>query len=191
MSRITSRPVRVIAAPVQASNASSNASAGARVRRARHADFAALLRRDGEGLSDDDLLAAAPDDEREPEHHEEQSLAQRIGSASQRVVAAVLRREQQMLELAHALARHVADFTSNLAIRPAGHWEVTLRIDPQRLPGTQLHLMLSPAVLLLRFDVESTHTRELLLQHAGLLERELRQLLASQGEARTLELTVH
>jgi type III secretion control protein HpaP len=29
------------------------------------------------------------------------------------------------------------------------------------------------------------------LHHAGLLERELRQLLASQGEARTLELTIH
>jgi type III secretion control protein HpaP len=29
------------------------------------------------------------------------------------------------------------------------------------------------------------------LHHAGLLERELRLLLASQGEARTLELTVY
>ncbi|MBN3751832.1 type III secretion protein [Paraburkholderia sp. Tr-20389] len=188
MSRITSRPVRVIAAPVQASNASS---AAARVRRARHADFAALVRRDGKPSSDGDLLTVAPDDEHEHERHEEDSLAQRIGSASQRIVAAVLRREQQMLELAHVLARHVGDFASNPAIHQAGHWEVTLRIDPQRLPGTQLHLTLSPAVLLLRFDVETADTRQLLLQHAGLLERELRQLLAMQGEARTLELTVY
>ncbi|MEM5340297.1 type III secretion system protein SctP [Paraburkholderia azotifigens] len=187
MSRITSRPVRVIAAPMQ----TSNASAGARVRRTRHADFAALVRRNGKALPDDDLLAAMSDDDREPEPQAEPSLAQRIGSASQRVVSAVLRREQQMLELAHVLSRHVAEFASNPAIRHAGHWEVTLRIDPQRLPGTQLHLTLSPAVLLLRFDVETSDTRQLLLQHAGLLERELRQLLASQGEARTLELTVH
>jgi type III secretion control protein HpaP len=179
--------VRVIAAPMQA----SNASASARLRRARHADFAALLRRDGKALPDDDLLTAAPDDEHDADRHAEQSLAQRIGSASQRVVAAVLRREQQMLELAHVLATHIAEFASNPAIRQAGHWEVMLRIDSQRLPGTQLHLTLSPAVLLLRFDVERDDTRELLLQHAGLLERELRQLLASHGEARTLELTVH
>ncbi|BCG01471.1 hypothetical protein PPGU19_060390 (plasmid) [Paraburkholderia sp. PGU19] len=180
MSRTTSRPVRVIAAPAQA----SPASAGARMRRARHADFAALLRRD-------DPLAVSLDDEAQQEHPAEESLAQRIGSASQRVVAAVLRREQQMLELAHVLARHVVEFASNPAIRQAGHWEVAMRIDPQRLPGTQLHLTLSPSVLLLRFDIESADTRELLLHHAGLLERELRQVLASQGEARTLELTIH
>lgn len=180
MSRTTSRPVRVIAAPAEG----SPASAGARMRRARHADFAALLRRD-------DLLAVSVNDEAQQEHHAEESLAQRIGSASQRVVAAVLRREQQMLELAHVLARHVVEFASNPAIRQAGHWEVAMRVDPQRLPGTQLHLTLSPAVLLLRFDVESADTRELLLHHAGLLERELRQVLASQGEARTLELTIH
>ena len=180
MSRTTSRPVRVIAAPAQ----TSPASAGARMRRARHADFAALLRRD-------DPLAVSLNDEAQQEHHAEESLAQRIGSASQRVVAAVLRREQQMLELAHVLARHVAEFASNSAIRQAGHWEVAMRIDPQRLPGTQLHLTLSPSVLLLRFDVESADTRELLLHHADLLERELRRLLASQGEARTLELTIH
>ena len=187
MSRITSRPVRVIVAPMQ----TSNASASARIRRARHADFAALLRRDGKPSPDGDDLAATPDDQRDADRHAEQSLAQRIGSASQRVVAAVLRREQQMLELAHVLATHVAEFASNPAIRQAGHWEVTLRIDSQRLPGTQLHLTLSPAVLSLRFDVERADTRELLLHHAGLLERELRRLLASQGEARTLELTVH
>ncbi|BCF93618.1 type III secretion system protein SctP [Paraburkholderia largidicola] len=186
MSRTTSRPVRVIAAPSQ----TSPASAGARMRRARHADFAALLRRDDKPTPDD-LLAAPFNDDAQHEHHADETLAQRIGSASQRVVAAVLRREQQMLELAHLLARHVADFASNPAIRQAGHWEVAMRIDPQRLPGTQLHLTLSPAVLLLRFDVESADTRELLLHHAGLLERELRQLLASQGEARTLELTIH
>lgn len=186
MSRTTSRPVRVIAAPAQ----TSPVSAGARMRRARHADFAALLRRDDKPLSDD-LLGASFNDDAQHEHHTDETLAQRIGSASQRVVAAVLRREQQMLELAHVLARHVADFASNPAIRQAGHWEVAMRIDPQRLPGTQLHLTLSPAVLLLRFDVESADTRELLLHHAGLLERELRQLLASQGEARTLELTIH
>ncbi|MFP3550290.1 type III secretion system protein SctP [Paraburkholderia sp. SIMBA_049] len=186
MSRTTSRPVRVIAAPAEA----SPASAGARMRRARHADFAALLRRDDKP-SPDDLLTVSLNDEAQHEHHAEESLAQRIGSASQRVVAAVLRREQQMLELAHVLARHVAEFASNSAIRQAGHWEVAMRIDPQRLPGTQLHLTLSPAVLLLRFDVESADTRELLLHHASLLECELRQLLASQGEARTLELTIH
>lgn len=187
MSRITSRPVRVIAAPAQA----STASAGGRVRRARHADFAALLRHDDTQASDDALPSR---DERRTDEFEDDrqaSLAQRIGSASQRVVAAVLRREQQMLELAHVLARHIAEFASNPAIRQAGHWEVALRIDPQRLPGTQLHLTLSPAVLLLRFDVETSETRELLLHHAGLLERELRHLLASQGEARTFELTVH
>jgi len=44
---------------------------------------------------------------------------------------------------------------------------------------------------LLRFDVERADTRELLLHHAVLLERELRHLLALQGEARALELTVH
>ncbi|MEX3972617.1 type III secretion system protein SctP [Paraburkholderia caribensis] len=186
MSRTPSRPVRVIAAPAQ----TPPASAGARLRRARHADFAALLRRD-DTPSPDALLAASLDDEASPQHHADDSLAQRIGTASQRVVAAVLRREQQMLELAHGLACHIAEFASNPAIRQAGHWEVAMRIDPQRLPGTQLHLTLSPAVLLLRFDVESADTRELLLHHAGLLERELRQLLASQGEARTLELTIH
>jgi len=186
MSRINSRPVRVIAAPAQA----SSSAASTRMRRSRHADFAALLRRD-EPPAPDDLLASQHDEDEQQRHDPQASLAQRIGSASQRVVAAVLRREQQMLELAHVLARHIAEFASNPAIRHAGHWEVALRIDPQRLPGTQLHLTLSPAVLLLRFDAETADTRELLLHHAGLLERELRQVLASIGEARTLELTVH
>jgi type III secretion control protein HpaP len=112
MSRTTSRPVRVIAAPSQ----TSPASAGARMRRARHADFAALLRRDDKPTPDD-LPAASFNDDTQHEHHADETLAQRIGSASQRVVAAVLRREQQMLELAHLLARHVADFASNPAIR--------------------------------------------------------------------------
>ncbi|WP_109477460.1 type III secretion system protein SctP [Paraburkholderia sp. C35] len=183
MSRINSRPVRVIASPAPA----QSTSASVRTRRARHADFATLLRRDDPPSRD------APFDHhhREPSHEPAQDLAQHIGNASQRVVAAVLRREQQMLELAHVLARHIGEFASNAALREAGHWEVILRIDPQRLPGTQLHLTLSPAVLLLRFDVQANDTRELLLHHAGLLERELRQVLASQGEARTLELTVH
>ena len=184
MSRITSRPVRVIAAPGQTSSAS------ARVRRARHADFAALLRRDR--VEEAPPEPSLPfDDPGECRDQADYTLAQRIGNASQRVLAAVLRREQQMLELAHVLARHVAEFASNPAIRHAGHWEVALRIDPQRLPSTQLHLTLSPAVLLLRFDVERADTRELLLHHAVLLERELRHLLALQGEARALELTVH
>lgn len=188
MSRLSTRPVRVIAS----SGEDSSRSAGVRLRRSRQADFGSLLRRDGALPGAERTSPGTPiDDEADTPRREELTLAQRIGSASQRVVAAVLRREQQMLELAHLLAQHIAELASNAAIRQAGHWEIAMWIDPQCLPGTHLHLTLSHAVLLLRFDAEGTDTRELLLQHASLLEREMRHLLAVQGESRTLELTVH
>ncbi|MCA8002729.1 type III secretion system protein SctP [Burkholderia metallica] len=188
MSRIPSRPVRVIA---------SSTRTHLRVRHTRNNDFAALLRRTGafppatEKQSIDTDLAFGQDNAEQLAADVDYSLDRRIGNASQRIVTAVLRREQQILELAYTIARDITEFAANPAIRQSGHWEVTLRVDPQRLPGTQLHLTLSPATLLLRFEVETADIRELLLLHAGLLERELRKLLARQAEPRVLELTVH
>jgi type III secretion control protein HpaP len=190
--KITSRPVRVIAAPPQ----TSRTSAGAAARRSRQTDFAALLRRDPKFPGDaareqtgaEDRDADEPDDahgQRRPA-----TLAQCIGQASQRVVGAVLRSERQVLEVARLIASDVAEFATNPAIRQGGHWEVELRIDPRRLPGTQLRLILSPALLSLRFNVEAAPTRALLLFHVGALEHTLRSLLEGHGEPRVLEVSI-
>jgi len=193
MSRITSRPVRVIAAPPSTAR---SAATGPAARRSRQADFAALLRRDPKFAGDEAAREhphdAEPDAD-EPDDAQQRrpaTLAQCIGRASQRVVSAVLRSEQQVLDVARLIASDVAEFAANPAIRQGGHWEVELRIDPRRLPGTQLRLILSPTVLSLRFNVEASETRALLLFHIGALERTLRQLLEGYNEPRTLELSI-
>jgi type III secretion control protein HpaP len=53
-----------------------------------------------------------------------------------------------------------------------------------------LNLTLSPAALSLRFDVQDAQAKQLLLLHSGMLERELKTLLDSWSEPRSLTLTI-
>jgi len=181
MSRIAQRPARIITPP------EASATGASRTRRARRFDFASLLRRESEPMRED---AFAHQQEEADARQQDESLAKRIGAASATVVEAVYRQQQRFIELAGVIASQVADFASNRSLADAGTWEVTLPLDPRVLPDAVLHLTLSPALLSLRFDVNDTDARELLLLHGNVLERELKTLLAGWGESRQIELTV-
>ena len=71
-----------------------------------------------------------------------------------------------------------------------GQFDANLPLDQKLLPQTTLYLSLSRFRLQLRFDAPDTATRQLLLEHSALLERELDTLLRAWGEAREIELTV-
>jgi type III secretion control protein HpaP len=132
--------------------------------------------------SDDDTTG-----ERDPlsfAHRE--ALAERVCVAAQPAIDALFRTQGHFLEL----ATEVAAFCADQAVGDAGHWEVRMPLDPRIFPGTTLFLSLSPLRLSLRFDTQSIETRQLLLHHSAMLEREVDTLLRAWGAPRDIELTV-
>lgn len=205
MSRIH-RPARIIA---PASDTVDNVGSP----RTRRIDYSTLLRRlaprtadaDPHGTADDERGtaqsepgAADHDDTGQPPPHTGErrttrpgdSLAERIGSVSVPIVDAVYRQQNQFIELTARVAREIAAFCANRAITQSGNWEVRLPLDPKVLPDTTLYLTLSPLCLQLRFDAQDPSSRQLLLQHSRLLDRELTLLLDAWGEPRQVEITI-
>lgn len=119
-----------------------------------------------------------------------EAVTQRVCGATLPVVDALFRTQGQFLELATSLATEVTAFCANPAIGNAGNWEVQIPLDPAVLPDTTLYLSLSCFVLSLRFDTSSAETKQLLLNHSAMLEREIDSLLKAWGAPREIELTV-
>ncbi|OAJ61461.1 hypothetical protein A6V36_24100 [Paraburkholderia ginsengiterrae] len=119
-----------------------------------------------------------------------EAVTQRVSGATLPVVDALFRTQGQFLELATSLATEVTAFCANPAIGNAGNWEVQIPLDPAVLPDTTLYLSLSCFVLSLRFDTSSAETKQLLLNHSAMLEREIDSLLKAWGAPREIELTV-
>lgn len=143
-------------------------------------------------------------DDEEPDDHADQSgdigdpaaasqreaVTQRVCGATLPVVDALFRTQGQFLELATSLASEVTAFCSDPAIGNAGNWEVQMPLDKAVLPDTTLYLSLSCFRLSLRFDTSNTETKQLLLNHSTMLEREIDSLLKAWGAPRDIELTV-
>ncbi|MGV2292958.1 type III secretion system protein SctP [Trinickia sp. YCB016] len=121
---------------------------------------------------------------------ERQALRARVTHAAAPVVSAVYQQQQRFLQLLGSLAREIGGFCGDPSIAEAGNWEVQLPLDPKLLPHTTLYLTLSRFSLQLRFDTPDIATKQLLLDHSALLERELDTMLRAWGEARDIELTV-
>lgn len=197
LSRFTRRAARIIA-PDSTGSGGAPAVSAERMRRARGFDYAALVRREHD--SQDDTLAQqnatpfAPDDEEREAGHDRTrapaTLAERVGAGSAPVIEAVYMQQQGFIELAGSIAREVAQLGANRFVAESGSWDLTMRLDPQLLADTVLVLALSPAALSLRFDVRDAQARQLLLLHSGMLERELKALLDSWSEPRSLTLTL-
>jgi type III secretion control protein HpaP len=158
--------------------------------RNRRVDYAALMRR-----------ARMPEQHHaqqdEPHHHEEHearadesALAERIGHVCVPIVDAVYRQQGQFIDLTARVAREVAAFCANPAVTRSGNWEVQMNLDPRILPDTTLYVTLSPRSLQLRFDAQDTSSRQLLLQHHRMLDRELTTLLEAWGEPREVDIAI-
>jgi type III secretion control protein HpaP len=195
--------VRVIATPGDGADAQPARSG----RRGPRVDYAALLRRgrtppsrQDAGADGDDpgppteaaTLAAqsAPSEHGHGSHDPVDMLAGRIETRSSPIIEAVYLQQQHFLDLSRRIAAEVAAFCGNRTIAQAGTWDVRLPLDPAVLPGTLLLLSLSPLCLSLRFDVDDVHTRQLLLHHCGVLERELISLLDAWGTPREVDITI-
>lgn len=117
-------------------------------------------------------------------------LPERLAHVTLPIVDSMFRTQSHFLELATSLATEVAAFASDQAIGDAGNWEVQMPLDRAILPDTTLYLSLSRFRLSLRFDTPDADTKQLLLHHSALLERELDQLLRAWGTPRDIELSV-
>jgi type III secretion control protein HpaP len=136
------------------------------------------------------LLASSAGNARSPSSSERAAIGARVADAAQPVVNAVYRQQQRVMQVLGSLAREIGSFCGDPSIVEAGNWEVQLPLDQKLLPHTTLYLTLSRFSLQLRFDTTDTGSRQLLLEHSALLERELDTLLRAWGEARDIELTV-
>lgn len=169
-----------------------------RKRRAGGFDYAALVRHGHD--PEHDALAeqrgnpfAVKAEERDADQNrssDEATLAGRVGAGSAPVIEAVYMQQQGFIDLAASIARAVARLSADRFVTGSGNWDLTMRLDPNLLADTVLNLTLSPAALSLRFDVQDTHAKQLLLLHSGMLERELETLLDSWSEPRSLTLTI-
>lgn len=117
-------------------------------------------------------------------------LPERLAHVTLPIVDSMFRTQSHFLELATSLATEVAAFASDQAIGDAGNWDVQMPLDRAILPDTTLYLSLSRFRLSLRFDTPDADTKQLLLHHSALLERELDQLLRAWGTPRDIELSV-
>ncbi|MCU9952149.1 MULTISPECIES: type III secretion system protein SctP [Burkholderia] len=106
------------------------------------------------------------------------------------VVSVIFERQERALQIVSLLTREIGTFCSDRAIVSAGNWEVQVPLDPELLPHTTLHVALSRFNIRIRFDVPDGETRDLLLKHSVLLERELDKVMRSWGEARDIHLSV-
>lgn len=213
MSIIEPRPLRIIRTDLETAQKIDDA-------RKRRVDYATLARRSraqrppsrAAGSASDDIaagngepgggelfagLAGADHEPVEPPSRDDDiatyqhaALAAQVGGATLPAVDALLRQQGRFFELAMALATEVAAFCADQAVGDAGNWEVKIPLDPQVLPDTTLYVSVSRFRLSLRFDTSCTETRQLLLCHSGMLERELDSLLAAWGTPRDIELTI-
>ncbi|MFL9864607.1 type III secretion system protein SctP [Paraburkholderia fungorum] len=138
----------------------------------------------------DDSADQAADISDQAAASQREAVAQRVCGATLPVVDALFRTQGQFLELATSLANEVTAFCSDPAIGNAGNWEVQMPLDKAVLPDTTLYLSLSCFRLSLRFDTSSMETKQLLLNHSAMLEREIDSLLKAWGAPRDIELTV-
>lgn len=95
-----------------------------------------------------------------------------------------------MLDLVYKLAQEIAAFCSDRSINETGTWDAQLPLDAHLLQDTTLNLTLSYSTLSLRFDTGDDDTRQLLLAHASMLERELDVLMRAWDAPRQIQLTV-
>jgi type III secretion control protein HpaP len=123
-------------------------------------------------------------------HDPGDTLADRIGTVSSPIIEAVYLQQQHFLQLSGRIAGEIAAFCGNRSVSQAGTWDVRLPLDPEVLPGTLLLLSLSPLCLSLRFDVDDVNTKQLLLHHCGVLERELISLLDAWGAPREVDISI-
>lgn len=214
MPLIDPRPIRIIAAALDARQRSERAAH----RRFDYAAFARRARErlaqvdadageppaSGSGETPLDQWAqASPDDEHDggspgkspldlsrDQPARDASIAERLPRATLPVVRAMFDAQSQFVKLAATLATEVASFCADLSITASGNWDVQLPLDKALLPDTILYLSLSPFHLSLRFDTQSALSRQLLLDHSALLQRELHSLLRAWGAPREVELTV-
>jgi type III secretion control protein HpaP len=181
-------------------------------RRGRRVDYAALLRRgrtppsrlDGDGNPDSDAQSgedtsdAAGNLPQPPTQSggwhrpsgPDDTLAERIGTVSSPIVEAVYLQQQHFLTLSRRIAAEIAAFCGNRSVSQSGTWDVRLPLDPNVLPGTLLLLSLSPVCLSLRFEVADVNTKQLLLHHSSVLQRELTTLLDAWGTPRDVDITI-
>ncbi|WP_423760239.1 type III secretion system protein SctP [Burkholderia sp. NLJ2] len=117
-------------------------------------------------------------------------LFEHVRHAIAPVVSVIFERQERFLKIAGLLTREIGAFCSDSAIVSAGNWEVQVPLDPELLPHTTLHVALSRFNIRIRFDVPDGETRDLLLKHSVLLERELDKVMRSWGEARDIQLSV-
>jgi type III secretion control protein HpaP len=161
--------------------------------RQRRIDYANLMRRtrtpEHHDTSHDEPQEQHEWHDDEP-RAEQATLAERIGSVCVPIVDAVYKQQGQFIDLTARIAREVAQFCSNRAITGSGNWEVQMSLDPRILPDTTLYLALSPRCLELRFDTQDTSSRQLLLQHVRMLDRELTTLLEAWGEPREVDIAI-
>ncbi|APF95256.1 type III secretion system protein SctP [Burkholderia pseudomallei] len=114
----------------------------------------------------------------------------RVRHAIAPVVSVIVERQSHFTRIVGMLAREIGAFCSDGAIVCAGNWEAQLTLDPELLPRTTLHVALSRFIIRIRFDVPDGETRDLLLTHRSLLERELDEVMRCWGEARDIQLSV-
>jgi type III secretion control protein HpaP len=213
---IEPRPLRIIAAELDARERTARSggshrfdyAALARRVRAKPGHVESRADEDASGSHSDaaaeDRLSgfreASGDDANESETHAPVSgqsrsgstpdLSERIARTTLPVVDAMYRTQGQFIQLAATLANEVAAFCADPSITSNGNWNVQLPLDSKIVPDTVLYLSLSPFHLSLRFDTQSARSRQLLLDHSSLLQRELDALLRAWGAARDIELTV-
>ncbi|MPV67770.1 type III secretion system protein SctP [Burkholderia sp. BE17] len=117
-------------------------------------------------------------------------LFEHVRHAIAPAVSVIVERQEHFLQIVGMLSREIGAFCGDSAIVSAGNWEVQMTLDPELLPHTTLHVALSRFNIRLRFDVPDRETRDLLLTHSDLLERELDKVVRSWGEARDIQLSV-
>ncbi|MEM5405594.1 type III secretion system protein SctP [Paraburkholderia unamae] len=117
-------------------------------------------------------------------------LGARVEHASEALVASVFASQQRRLDIVRTLAHEIAGFANDRAIAAAGNWDVRMPLDETLFPHTTLYLTLSRFVMQLRFDAPDLATRQLLLGHSAMLERELDATLSGWGNIRDIQITV-
>ncbi|MCF7697517.1 type III secretion system protein SctP [Mycetohabitans sp. B2] len=117
-------------------------------------------------------------------------VRKRLRNALQPVVAKMLRTQNKVLDLVCKLAQEIAAFCGDRSINETGVWDAQLPLDADLLQDTTLNLTLSYSTLSLRFDTSDDETRQLLLTHASMLERELGTLMHAWDAPRQIQITV-
>lgn len=120
----------------------------------------------------------------------DEGLGPRVEHATEALVASVFASQQRVLDMVATLAHEIAGFANDRAIAEAGNWDVRMPLDETLFPHSTLYLTLSRFVMQLRFDSPDPATRQLLLDHSAMLERELDATLSAWGNIRDIQIAV-